>query len=224
MYPVGAAGAPSPEWIGRAPHEELERGAHPAAADRGPVLPAARGLRTRRAGHRAALPRRRAGLSRADPAARHRHPAAVPHHRPQRAAAGHRHHGAHPRGHTPIRSATSCPTSAPSTRCPSRCFPSYALRRRAKAVGSIAQLEYLLVAAALAEGWVVSVPDHEGPDGHVGRPLRTRLRRPRRTAGRPRLRAVRPRRGHPDRVVGLLRRRAGQRVGGRGCTPGTPPN
>ena len=52
----------------------------------------------------------------------------------------------------------------------SRCFPSYALRRRAKAVGSLAQWEYLLMAAALAEGWVVSVPDHEGRDGMWGTP------------------------------------------------------
>lgn len=53
----------------------------------------------------------------------------------------------------------------------SRCFPSYALRRRARALGSLPQLEYLLMAAALAEGWVVSVPDHEGPDGLWGAPM-----------------------------------------------------
>lgn len=52
----------------------------------------------------------------------------------------------------------------------SRCFPSYALRRRAWAVGSLAQLEFLLINAALAEGWAVSVPDHEGPDGIWGAP------------------------------------------------------
>ena len=52
----------------------------------------------------------------------------------------------------------------------SRCFPSYALRRRAKAIGSLAQFEYLLMAAAVAEGWVVSVPDHEGPNGMWGTP------------------------------------------------------
>jgi alpha-beta hydrolase superfamily lysophospholipase len=52
----------------------------------------------------------------------------------------------------------------------SRCFPSYALRRYAKAVGSLAQLEFLLINAALAEGWAVSVPDHEGPDGIWGAP------------------------------------------------------
>ena len=47
----------------------------------------------------------------------------------------------------------------------SRCFPSYALRRRARALGSVSQLELLLVAAALAEGWAVSIPDHEGLHG-----------------------------------------------------------
>ncbi|MEM6107795.1 lipase family protein [Mycobacterium sp. 050272] len=51
-----------------------------------------------------------------------------------------------------------------------RCFPSYALRRRSKALGSIAQLELFLVAAAVAEGWVVSVPDHEGLLGMWGAP------------------------------------------------------
>jgi len=47
----------------------------------------------------------------------------------------------------------------------SRCFPSYALRRRAKALGSLAQFELLLITAALAQGWAVSVPDHEGLQG-----------------------------------------------------------
>lgn len=51
-----------------------------------------------------------------------------------------------------------------------RCFPSYALRRRAKAVGALAQFEFVLVAATLAEGWAVSVPDHEGPQGLWGAP------------------------------------------------------
>ncbi|MGH3633312.1 lipase family protein [Mycobacterium sp.] len=52
----------------------------------------------------------------------------------------------------------------------SRCFPSYALRRHAKAIGALAQLEFLLINAALAEGWAVSVPDHEGPHGTWGAP------------------------------------------------------
>ena len=51
-----------------------------------------------------------------------------------------------------------------------RCFPSYAMRRRSHALGALAQLEYLLVAAAIAEGWAVSVPDHEGTDGIWGTP------------------------------------------------------
>lgn len=51
-----------------------------------------------------------------------------------------------------------------------RCFPSYALRRRARALGSFAQLELVLIAAILAQGWAVSVPDHEGPNGGWGAP------------------------------------------------------
>lgn len=51
-----------------------------------------------------------------------------------------------------------------------RCFPSYALRRRARAVGSLAQLELVIIAATLAQGWAVSVPDHEGPNGGWGAP------------------------------------------------------
>lgn len=52
-----------------------------------------------------------------------------------------------------------------------RCFPSYALRRGAKATGALAQLEFLLIAAALSEGWAVSVPDHEGLRGLWGAPV-----------------------------------------------------
>ena len=52
-----------------------------------------------------------------------------------------------------------------------RCFPSYALCRRAKAAGSLAQFELLLIVAALAEGWAVSVPDHGGPHGVFGAPF-----------------------------------------------------
>jgi alpha-beta hydrolase superfamily lysophospholipase len=51
-----------------------------------------------------------------------------------------------------------------------RCFPSYALRRGASAAGALAQFEFLLVSAALAEGWAVSIPDHEGPQGIWGAP------------------------------------------------------
>lgn len=53
----------------------------------------------------------------------------------------------------------------------SRCFPSYAMRRGAGPIGAFVQSEYLLVTAALAEGWAVSVPDHEGCHGMWGAPI-----------------------------------------------------
>lgn len=46
------------------------------------------------------------------------------------------------------------------------CFPSYALQRGASAFGSVPQFELIQMAHALARGWVISVPDHEGVDGH----------------------------------------------------------
>lgn len=50
----------------------------------------------------------------------------------------------------------------------SRCSPSYALRRGARALGAIPQLELPVIAEALARGWAVSVPDHGGLGGHFG--------------------------------------------------------
>ncbi|MTE15806.1 lipase family protein [Nocardia aurantiaca] len=50
----------------------------------------------------------------------------------------------------------------------SKCFPSYALQHGARALGAIPQVEFPLIAAALARGWAVSVPDHEGQGGHFG--------------------------------------------------------
>lgn len=50
------------------------------------------------------------------------------------------------------------------------CFPSYALQRGAKAFGSVPQFEFVLVLHALRRGWVISIPDHEGQDGHWGSP------------------------------------------------------
>ncbi|MFI6999874.1 lipase family protein [Nocardia sp. NPDC050175] len=50
----------------------------------------------------------------------------------------------------------------------SKCLPSYALRRGARAAGSIPQLELPLIASALARGWAVSVPDHGGTTGRFG--------------------------------------------------------
>ncbi|MFG1935088.1 lipase family protein [Mycobacterium sp. NPDC048908] len=75
----------------------------------------------------------------------------------------------------PTERATAGPIPLVSYQCAidavaGRCFPSYAMRRGAKALGALAQIEFLLVAAALAEGWAVSVPDHEGPGGLWGAP------------------------------------------------------
>ena len=53
----------------------------------------------------------------------------------------------------------------------SRCFPSFAMRRGARPIGAFTQAEYLLVTAALAEGWAVCVPDHEGCHGMWGAPV-----------------------------------------------------
>ncbi|GAA5045596.1 lipase family protein [Nocardia callitridis] len=50
------------------------------------------------------------------------------------------------------------------------CSPSYALRKGAKALGTVTQLELLLVANALRRGWAVSIADHEGIHGNFGAP------------------------------------------------------
>lgn len=73
-----------------------------------------------------------------------------------------------PSGHAPNRPILSyqCAIDAISDRC----FPSYALRRRAQALGSFAQMEFLLMSAILAQGWAVSIPDHEGVEGIWGAP------------------------------------------------------
>ncbi|MBY6705254.1 lipase [Rhodococcus sp. BP-241] len=52
-----------------------------------------------------------------------------------------------------------------------RSFPSYALRLGSRARGTVPQYEFLLVLHALRLGWAVSIPDHEGAEGHWGAPL-----------------------------------------------------
>lgn len=52
-----------------------------------------------------------------------------------------------------------------------RCFPSYALRAGARAVGSVPQFEFMIILYALRRGWVLSLPDHEGMDGQWGAPI-----------------------------------------------------
>jgi pimeloyl-ACP methyl ester carboxylesterase len=167
---TSAEGAVSPEWIGRAPHDEHRRGTRPVLPSKDPFYEPPPGfhhadpgtvLRSRdvELGFLGLIPQRvRATQLLYRTTDRHGEPEAtvttvlVP--------AGH---------------AQNQPRHVVSYQCAidavsSRCFPSYALRQRSKAVGSLAQLEYLLIAAALAEGWVVSVPDHEGPNGMWGTP------------------------------------------------------
>lgn len=52
----------------------------------------------------------------------------------------------------------------------SRWLPSYALQRGAETRGCAPQLELLLIASALARGWAVSIPDHDGLTGNWGAP------------------------------------------------------
>ncbi|MFE3546358.1 lipase family protein [Nocardia sp. NPDC059177] len=52
----------------------------------------------------------------------------------------------------------------------SRGFPSYALQRGARAIGTFAHIELLCFVDALKRGWAVSIPDHEGLLGAWGAP------------------------------------------------------
>ncbi len=52
----------------------------------------------------------------------------------------------------------------------SSCFPSYALRKGTGARRAVAPFEFLVVRRALARGWAVSIPDHEGMLGAWGAP------------------------------------------------------
>ncbi|WP_162562233.1 lipase family protein [Mycolicibacterium iranicum] len=56
------------------------------------------------------------------------------------------------------------------------CFPSYALRLGSQLVGASVQAEFLFISAALARGWAVSIPDHEGLQGMWGAPYEAGFR------------------------------------------------
>ncbi len=84
----------------------------------------------------------------------------------------------------------------------SRCFPSYAMRRGRQGHRRLRPFRFLLVAAALAEGWAVSVPDHEGSTGMWGAPYEPGYHNPRRRPGR-----------HQPPDVPALRRLTGRPVG-----------
>ncbi|WP_018600149.1 lipase family protein [Mycobacterium sp. 155] len=156
------------EWIGRAPHEELDRAARPQ-------LPADDPFYTPPAGFQHAAPgtvlrSRDVELSFLGFI-------------PQRLHATQLLYRSTDRNGVPEAAVTTVivpPDAEPD--CPlvsyqcaidaitARCFPSYALRRHAKATGSLAQLELLLITAAVAQGWAVSIPDHEGIRGMWGAP------------------------------------------------------
>lgn len=167
---TSADGAVSPEWIGRSPHDALQRGTRPILPSEDPFYDPPAGfhhatpgtvLRSRdvELGFLGLIPQR-VHATQLLYRTTNRHGEAEAAVTTVLVPSGHRPH--QPRHLMSYQ----CAIDAVS----SRCFPSYALRRRAKAVGSLAQLEYLLIAAALAEGWVVAVPDHEGRDGMWGTP------------------------------------------------------
>ena len=125
-------------------------------------------LSARAAGDRAALTRCRGGVFRPD------------------TAAGHATQLLYRRGHNGKPKATATTVIvpadvAPGQTCPllwyqcaidavtSRCFPSYALRRHAKAIGAVPQFDFLLVSAALAKGWRSRYPTTRS-QRPVGRP------------------------------------------------------
>jgi pimeloyl-ACP methyl ester carboxylesterase len=170
MDVANAAMSTGPEWIGQAPHEELPRKARTLLPDADPFY----------------LP---------PPGFEHARPGTVLRSRdvqlaflgliPQKLVATQLLYRTTDLNGRPQATVTTviAPTERTGERpCPivsyqcaidavaSRCFPSYAMRRGAKAVGALAQFEFLLVAAALAEGWAVSVPDHEGLRGSWGAP------------------------------------------------------
>ncbi|MFD3745329.1 lipase family protein [Nocardia sp. NPDC058633] len=51
-----------------------------------------------------------------------------------------------------------------------RAFPSYALQRGSRAIGTFTHVELLCFADAMSRGWAVSIPDHEGMLGAWGAP------------------------------------------------------
>ena len=157
------------EWIGRAPHEELQRG-RPVLPDDDPFYDPPAGFEHAAPG--TVLRSRDVALAFMGLI-------------PQRFTATQLLFRTHDRNGVPEAAVTTVLVPVqrdPEQGCPvvsyqvaidavsSRCFPSYALRRGALAVGALAQFEFLLIAAALAEGWAVSVPDHEGSHGMWGAP------------------------------------------------------
>ena len=165
-----ASGAVNPEWIGRAQHEELRRGDRPILPAEDPFYEPPEGfhhaepgtvLRSRdvKLGFMGLIPQK---VRATQLLYRTSDLNGVPQATVTTVLVPADHAPNHVRHVVSYQCAIDAVTS--------RCFPSYSLRQKAKAAGSLSQFEYLLVAAAVAEGWVVSVPDHEGPDGSWGAP------------------------------------------------------
>lgn len=170
MAPHDLATADDVKWIGEPPHQVVERGARPLLPTEDPFYLPPQGfehaipgtvLRTREVdmAFLGVIPQRFTAtqlLYRSNDLNRRADAAVTTVLTPE---------GADPRTPMPIVS-YQCAIDAVTDRC----FPSYALRRGARALGSFAQLELLLIAALLSRGWAVSVPDHEGVDGIWGAP------------------------------------------------------
>jgi triacylglycerol lipase len=159
---------PGVEWIGQAPHQELQRGIDPLEPDDDPFCQPPEGFQ-------------------------HATPGTVLRTRdvevaflgliPQQVRAIQLLYRTSDHNGIPVATVTTVLVPAKRDRarpCPivsyqcaidavaGRCFPSYALRRRARAAGALSQLEFVMIAATLAQGWAVSVPDHGGPRGNWG--------------------------------------------------------
>jgi alpha-beta hydrolase superfamily lysophospholipase len=163
-----AANITAAEWIGRTPHEELDRAARPELPSDDPFCVPPAGFQHAAPG--TVLRSRDVELSFLGLIPQRLHAIQLLYRSTD-------HTGAPEAAVTtvivPPDAAPDCPLV--SYQCAidaitARCFPSYALRRHAKATGSLAQLELVLITAAVAQGWAVSIPDHEGVRGMWGAP------------------------------------------------------
>ena len=183
----------------------------------GRLLPAAGRLRARPTRHNPPVTRRRTRIPGPYPSEVPRDPAPVPHHRPQRRAASHRHHRGRPDGadlrrpHAdrvlPVRDRRSGRTLF-SVLCASPWRQSH---RR----GGTVRISPRRGCPGRRLGSVGA--RSRGHRGHVGRPVRARIPRPGRRARRTQPRSAGTEGQCPGRAVGLLGRRSGLSVGGRGA-------
>jgi triacylglycerol lipase len=158
------------EWIGQAPHQELQRGSHPREPGEDPFYEPPEGFQHAMPG--TVLRSRDVELAFLGLIPQQVHAVQLLYRTSDRNAI--------PQATVttvlvPAKRNKARPCSIVSYQCAidavaGRCFPSYALQRRARAAGSLSQLEFVMIAATLARGWVVTVPDHEGPHGNWGAP------------------------------------------------------